>query len=219
VSTLSETSIRRMRGTSPKPWYETRKAFRKNPAMRARAAKIDKAMRRWAGHYPDVIAQTSPYQQCGRVDLGKVSWSRFTPVTQPLMDEESEILILPATTSAMPAFPDDVIPHHLLAIEFSGLMDEDPGFEDFGGGVCDSHVYFAQAAFSGLIKIGIARDVHTRLSGLRTSSAEPILLLHSVPANGLFEAYLHGLFEPIRSHGEWFYPHWSLFQVIGGLDC
>lgn len=204
---------------SGKPWYETRKAFRKSPAMRARAAKIDKAMQRWAGHHPEAIERASPYQQFGQVNLGKVSWSRFTPVSQPLTDEDCEILVLPATTSVMPTFPDDVIPHHLLAIEFSGLMDEDPGFEDFGGGVCATNVYFAQAAFSGLIKIGIALDVPTRLSGLRTASAEPILLLHSVPANELFEAYLHGLFEPIRSHGEWFYPHWSLFNVIGGLQC
>lgn len=187
--------------------------------MRARAAKIDKALKRWAGHHPECIVRTSPYLQCGRVDLGRTTWSRFTPVTQPLTDQECDTLVLPATTAAMPTFPDDVIPHHLLAIEFSGLMDEDPGFEDFGGGTCETHVYFAQAAFSGLIKIGIAKDVQMRLSGLRTSSSEPILLLGSVPANKLFERYLHGLFEPIRSHGEWFYPHWSLFFVIGGLDC
>ena len=199
-------------------WYETRKKFRNNPTMRARAAKIDRNLKRWAARHGNVAEVKSPYEQCGRIDLGKTTWSRFTPVTQPLTDEECERLILPASTIAMPAFPDDVIPSHLLAIELSGLYDEDPGFEDFGGGVCETHVYFAQAAFSGLIKIGIARDVFTRLSGLRTASSEPILLLHSVPANELFETYLHGLFEPIRSHGEWFYPHWSLFAVIGGLE-
>jgi hypothetical protein len=199
-------------------WYETRKKFRNSPDMLARAAKIDRNLRRWANDHPRLVVTGGPYEQCGRVDLGKTTWSRFQPVTQPLTDEDCERLILPASTIAMPDFPDDVIPGYLLAMEMSGLIEEDPGFEDFGRGICKTHVYFAQAAFSGLIKIGISEDVPTRISGLRTASSEPIMLLHSVPANALFEAYLHGLFEPLHSHGEWFYPHWSLFSAIAGLE-
>lgn len=26
-----------------------------------------------------------------------------------------------------------------------------------------------------------------------------------------------GLFEPLRHHGEWFYPHWSIYALIMGL--
>lgn len=200
-------------------WYETRKKWRKDPAMRARAARIDAALTKWAKAHGCYEAAPSPYRQLPPVDLGKISWSRFTPISQPIGDEDGEALYLPATTRPIPAFPDDIIPQHLLYIELSGLLDEDPGFEDFGGGQTSTKVYFAQAAFSGLIKIGIATDLPGRLSSLKTGASEPIILLQSVPANEKFESYLHGLFEPIRSHGEWFYPHWSLFEVIGGLDC
>lgn len=202
-----------------RPWYETRKAFRGDAEMLSRAAKIDEHLTWWADNHPDMISRTSPYHHCGRVDLGRLSWGRFQPTCQPLTNEDADILVLPASTMGMPDFPDDIIPPHLLTIELSGLLDEDPGFEDFGGGVCSTQVYFVQAAFSGLIKIGIASDMVGRLASLRTGSPEPLFLLRSVPANDKFERYLHGLFEPIRSHGEWFYPHWSLFVVMGWLEC
>lgn len=200
-------------------WYETRKKWRKDPAMRARAKRIDRALTKWAKAHGHYHAEPPRYVQFPPVDLGRVTWSRFEPVHQPAGDDDDDVLYLPATTRPLPSFPDDIIPRHLLFIELSGLLDEDPGFEDFGGGQTTTQVYFAQAAFSGLIKIGIATDLTSRLASLRTGASEPLILLQAVPANQTFECYLHGLFEPIRSHGEWFYPHWSLFEVIGGLDC
>lgn len=225
---ISETSIRQMRDRErpPAPWYATRKKFKGDEAMLDRARKIDASMLKWAGHWPQLAEGNEPTYRFPKIDLGKTSWSRFEPTRAYYFDtvdregdERPSGYFLHASTATIPDFPDDVIPPYLLDVECSGLLDEDPGFEDFGGGQCSTVVYFVQGAFSGLIKIGIASNMQQRLGGLRTSSAEPLFVLQKVPANQTFERYLHGLFEPLKCHGEWFYPHWSIFALIGALDC
>jgi hypothetical protein len=67
----------------------------------------------------------------------------------------------------------------------------------------DTHVYII-AASNGLYKIGRSRHLKTRLSGLQSSSADPLTLHSWAPAPWYYEKFLHARFLRYRVSGEWF---------------
>jgi hypothetical protein len=76
-------------------------------------------------------------------------------------------------------------------------------------------VYFIQPVGGGLIKIGIASNVASRLSGLQTGS--PVELHVIAVIRGVeqsTEAELHLRFAAARRHGEWFEPTPELLAYI-----
>lgn len=225
---ISETSLKRMRAKGRPdpslPWYETAKAFRKNARLRETAKTIDEELHyRFIG-YPAALFPPKSYR-FPRTDYGKVSWDtswgKFSFRHPHYIDGpkyENEGHVVPASSLALPPLPDDAVPQHVAhLLDYPSIEEIDVGFELFGGVGHETQVYFLQAMFSGLVKIGIASNVAGRVASIQSGSPEPIVFIHSIPANKYFERFLHGLFEPVRSHGEWFYPHWSIYAVIDGL--
>lgn len=54
------------------------------------------------------------------------------------------------------------------------------------------------------VKIGVARDVGSRLAELQTGSPLPLYLIWKTRGGGALERDLHERFSPYRIHGEWF---------------
>ncbi len=79
-------------------------------------------------------------------------------------------------------------------------------------------VYFVQAERLGLIKIGVATDVMSRLRSLQACSPDRLVLLGLLRCHnfGRSEKEIHARFEAFRAHGEWFFPDDSLLTWIGG---
>jgi len=71
--------------------------------------------------------------------------------------------------------------------------------------------YFVEGG--GLIKIGKAASIRSRLAGLRGSSPVPLKLLGVIPGQE-HEAALHLRFSSARRHGEWFEPTPELVALI-----
>lgn len=67
-------------------------------------------------------------------------------------------------------------------------------------------VYFVHAKALGLVKIGIANSAVKRLRALATQSPAQLELLGVIQTDrrGVLEQMLHGRFQHLRSHGEWF---------------
>lgn len=63
-------------------------------------------------------------------------------------------------------------------------------------------VYFAECG--GKIKVGIASNVKTRLSQLRTGAAQPVTLIASVAGDSDLERALHKRLKRHHIDGEWF---------------
>lgn len=127
--------------------------------------------------------------------------------------------MVPASNLDVPAFDESRLPLHVIEhFDIPSIDEIDEGFEIFEGLDHPTHVYFLEAAFSGLIKIGIASNLSSRVSSIQSSSQEPISLICSIPGNRELEKFLHGVFEPLKHHGEWFYPHWTIYSVIMGLE-
>lgn len=79
-----------------------------------------------------------------------------------------------------------------------------------------SAIYFVMGDMSGLVKIGVARDLPSRLSQMRTGSGEPLSLLSWCPGTREYEKYLHKKFRSIRLRGEWHWPHEGLLRYALG---
>lgn len=76
-------------------------------------------------------------------------------------------------------------------------------------------VYFVQPVDGGPIKIGIAANVASRLSGLQTGSPVELRVLGIIPGvRPSREAELHERFASTRKHGEWFEPTPELMAYI-----
>lgn len=77
-------------------------------------------------------------------------------------------------------------------------------------------VYFVRATTLRLIKIGRARDMGQRLSGLQVGSPDKLELMGIIrPADPeQLEADLHRRFDRHRTHGEWFSPAPALEAYI-----
>lgn len=80
-----------------------------------------------------------------------------------------------------------------------------------------NYVYFVRAETLRLIKIGIAKDLDSRISGLQTASPDRLALMGIIrPSEDpkYLEARLHNKFSDHRAHGEWFHPDPSLEAYI-----
>jgi hypothetical protein len=101
-----------------------------------------------------------------------------------------------------------------------GVVYERKIANDFRG-KCETkyQVYFIQAVPDGLIKIGKANCVHTRLKELRCASPNELKLLATIEDDDpKAEAKLHKRFAPHRIRGEWFHPAPELLDFIKGLQ-
>lgn len=67
------------------------------------------------------------------------------------------------------------------------------------------------------IKIGLAKDVKTRLAGLQTASPTELELLATMEGDRDRERRLHEMFESSRVQGEWFEPEPPLTRFIISL--
>lgn len=82
-----------------------------------------------------------------------------------------------------------------MAIEYGkeNAKDRGPGW-----------VYFVLADDLGLVKIGYADNVRTRLDTLRGMSPVGLTLLARIKGDQVFERSLHKKFAHLKDHGEWF---------------
>lgn len=78
-------------------------------------------------------------------------------------------------------------------------------------------VYFVRSGTTGPIKIGVAKNLSTRLCDLQTGNPETIVLLAWVPGGRALEAELHHQFSGINAVGEWFHPRRELLERISML--
>lgn len=79
-----------------------------------------------------------------------------------------------------------------------------------------SGVYFLEGA--GRIKIGHARDVDKRVTGIAYCSPVSLTLLGMIPASQpmVLEAWLHKRYAALRQHGEWFEPCDEMLSLARG---
>lgn len=77
-------------------------------------------------------------------------------------------------------------------------------------------VYFVQAGDRGPIKIGISKNVNSRISSLQTANSKELVLLGIIESNAdeNLEAKLHSLFAKDLARGEWFNPSPELLEYI-----
>jgi y4mF family transcriptional regulator len=80
-----------------------------------------------------------------------------------------------------------------------------------------SYAYFAHAEKTGLIKIGKAVNVQSRLKSLQHGSPDKLTLLGVIPESNMSEEELHKEFSKYRSHGEWFQSSQEILDFIA--DC
>ena len=76
-------------------------------------------------------------------------------------------------------------------------------------------VYFIRPVGGGLIKIGVAGDVHVRCASIQLMCPVVLEIVAIIPGLGQqFEAGLHKRFAHARRHGEWFEPVPELLTYI-----
>lgn len=77
-------------------------------------------------------------------------------------------------------------------------------------------VYFVRAETTGLIKIGISRDMAQRLKALQTGSPDKLAVLGVIRCDRPVdkEREFHARFRAQHSHGEWFRPSPALEAFI-----
>ena len=73
-------------------------------------------------------------------------------------------------------------------------------------------IYFVQAYLGGPIKIGFTDNLTKRLSSLRSSNPEHLVLLGVMEGDREVEKRIHALFD--QKQGEWFYPSPDLMAFI-----
>lgn len=80
----------------------------------------------------------------------------------------------------------------------------------------DRDVYFVQGQQLGLIKIGVATDVQSRLRSVQASSPDQLILMGLIRCHnfGQTEREIHKRFAHCRAHGEWFHPETELVDWI-----
>lgn len=79
-------------------------------------------------------------------------------------------------------------------------------------------VYFVRCECqNGFIKIGLARDLATRLSSIQTTSPYPLTVLATMPGGRLDEQRLHEQFAADWVRGEWFNASPALLAFIDGI--
>jgi hypothetical protein len=86
----------------------------------------------------------------------------------------------------------------------------------------EAWVYFIRSGEAGLIKIGTATNLRSRLASLQTGSPESLFLLGKVEVTRTdalaSEHELHNLFRRSRVRGEWFRPTPELLLLLERLS-
>ena len=67
---------------------------------------------------------------------------------------------------------------------------------------------------SGLVKIGMTRNLEQRIKALRTMSPVPLRLLAAPVCHPIAEMALHEMLKEQRSHGEWFKMDGAVLDAI-----
>lgn len=80
-------------------------------------------------------------------------------------------------------------------------------------------VYFIRATTLGLIKIGVAADVPSRLATLQNMSPDKLEVVARESGGIRREKELHALFANSKAHGEWFFPTDDLISYINRLQA
>lgn len=75
-------------------------------------------------------------------------------------------------------------------------------------------IYFIRSGASGPIKIGITREISTRIQELQTGNPERLHLLGRLLGGRFEESELHRRFADHRIHSEWFRPVPELLDFI-----
>ena len=79
-------------------------------------------------------------------------------------------------------------------------------------------VYFIQEGDSGPIKVGVAKNVKTRMNTLQVGNPRTLHLLGTMPAKVGTERVLHNRFRHSRIGGEWFTPGEDILNYIAQLS-
>lgn len=80
------------------------------------------------------------------------------------------------------------------------------------------HLYFIRNPTSGLIKIGVAKNVKKRLNQLGCACGVELELLRLIEGHGALETEFHVAFGEHRTVGEWFKPDPELVAFATGND-
>jgi hypothetical protein len=88
----------------------------------------------------------------------------------------------------------------------------------YGEEACASLAYFVQAGTDGLIKIGHARDIGSRMCELQTGCPNELTLLAVEPGGRDTERRLHARFLEYRIRGEWFSPNPEILEYVSSLN-
>jgi hypothetical protein len=78
-------------------------------------------------------------------------------------------------------------------------------------------IYFLQNETNYAVKIGFARDVKSRIRGLRTASPDRLRLVGAIPGERADEHRLHLELARFRGVGEWFRPEPELIEAVAGI--
>ena len=65
-------------------------------------------------------------------------------------------------------------------------------------------IYMARAGKEGMVKIGLAASVNSRVKDLQIGSSEKLEVIRVVDGNHQMERWFHYRFSNLRKHGEWF---------------
>jgi hypothetical protein len=78
-------------------------------------------------------------------------------------------------------------------------------------------VYFVQEGGGGAIKIGVTKNLKSRLATLRVNAPREMNVLAHVPGDERLETYLHDRFRGSHIRGEWYRSTPELFACIEEL--
>ena len=81
----------------------------------------------------------------------------------------------------------------------------------------DPVIYFIQSENGGNIKIGVSRDVESRLKQLQTSNSEKLKVTNVIPGGFEKEKELHEKFKSINIEGEWFKATQKLAEMAKAI--
>lgn len=107
------------------------------------------------------------------------------------------------------SFIGDVAPDSAFKWRTEAVVKSEPVVEA-------EQVYFISDE-QGYIKIGVARNVDSRLKSLQTASRQELTLVGAVEGSYKDERRYHQMFADLRVRGEWFRPDVRLTNFIKGL--
>jgi hypothetical protein len=75
-------------------------------------------------------------------------------------------------------------------------------------------LYFIQSGDSGPIKIGVSKNIASRLNQLQTGHPEKLTVIGICKGGYFEEKRLHSVFAAFRRKGEWFTPHKKILEYV-----